>query len=137
MLLSRHSFSPLKLLIPLIFVFGTAIYLFNTPRQNAVPDFTYHDNVAVPDKKGKFVQRFLETEIDGPYDINPLKELCASRNWTEGLIVKCMPPPGGVGNVKNILLNCLRFALEAGGLFPSAVYQDVNSHVTSNWTRRP
>jgi hypothetical protein len=117
MLPSRHSLSPWKVFIPLILIFGTTLYLFNTPRQIPAPNFNYLYNVAVSGKKVAFIQQFLNTDIDGPYDASPLKELCKSRDRTAGLIVKCMPPPGGVGNVKNILLNCLRFAFEAGGSF--------------------
>jgi hypothetical protein len=113
MLSVRPSLSGLKLLIPLLLIVGTTVCLYDTNIQIIVPDLTYQHNGPV-DKKGAFVQEFLETEIDGHYDINPLKDLCATREWKQGLVVKCMPPPGGVGNVKNMLLNCLRFAFEAG-----------------------
>jgi hypothetical protein len=67
--------------------------------------------------KEKFVQDFLDNEIDGPMDLRPLTEFCASRDYVPGLIFKCQPVAGGVGNVKNEMLNCLRFAFEAGGMF--------------------
>lgn len=104
---------PWMLLVPLV-VFVVFVALYNAP--NSIPR-PFNDNFlfgqTIPE--AKFVQTFLENPIDGPHDLAPLRELCASRQWTEGLILKCAPTPGGVGNVRNMLLNCLRFGLEAGG----------------------
>lgn len=69
-------------------------------------------------KKDVFVQQVLQTDIDGPYNIQPLQEFCGSseRVYQPGLIVKCEPPSGGFGNIKNMFLNFIRFAFEAGGV---------------------
>ncbi|TVY40673.1 hypothetical protein LSUB1_G004426 [Lachnellula subtilissima] len=56
----------------------------------------------------------LENEIDGPYNLEPLAALCRSKEYTPGLIIKCKASPGGMGNVRNMMLNCYRFAIEAG-----------------------
>ncbi|KAF8851043.1 hypothetical protein BDZ45DRAFT_661063 [Acephala macrosclerotiorum] len=62
----------------------------------------------------EFLWQEMNTEIDGPYNLEPLKELCRTRNYQPGLIVGCLAPAGGMGNVRNIILNCIRFALEGG-----------------------
>lgn len=71
-------------------------------------------------QKQAFIQTATETAIDGPFDNNAIKSLCASKNWTEGLITTCGTPQGGVSNVRNVFLNCVRYAIEAGGKWPAA-----------------
>ena len=66
-------------------------------------------------QKQVFIQTATQTAIDGPYDDSAIKSLCASKNWTEGLIATCGTPQGGVSNVRNVFLNCVRYAIEAGG----------------------
>lgn len=65
-----------------------------------------------------FIEEAMETEIDGSFNNRTIVELCKTRQWTDGLIVKCDAPEGGVANVRNVVLNCVRYAIEAGGSFP-------------------
>jgi hypothetical protein len=118
---SRISSYIPKLLIPIILIAITGFYLFqsqvNQPVKVDVAAYKHLYNIAASGKKQKFVTEWLKSEIDGPYDVEPLKELCSSpeRKYQPGLIVKCDHPWGGFGNVKNIMLNCIRFAIEGGG----------------------
>ncbi|EDN93985.1 hypothetical protein SS1G_09852 [Sclerotinia sclerotiorum 1980 UF-70] len=79
-------------------------------------DHDYHETirVAVSGKKGVFIQKVLRTDIDGPFDDSPLTELCENIEWREGLVFQCEAPYGGVANIRNTLLNCIRYAIEAG-----------------------
>jgi len=61
-----------------------------------------------------FIDEFLQTDIDGSWQNSTIFELCRSREWVEGLIIKCDATEGGVANVRNVVLNCLRYAIEAG-----------------------
>ncbi|WQF78114.1 Putative GDP-fucose protein O-fucosyltransferase [Colletotrichum destructivum] len=61
-----------------------------------------------------FIKDFLEHEIDGRFDGAAIESLCASKKWTPGLIMSCDAVPGGIGDVRNAHLHCLRFAIEAG-----------------------
>jgi hypothetical protein len=70
---------------------------------------------AVKGKKNIFIQNTLMTEVDGPFDNQTIVDLCAKTQWTPGLIFSCEAPEGGVGNVRNVFLNCVRYAIEAGG----------------------
>ncbi|KAN0122018.1 hypothetical protein V8E51_000344 [Hyaloscypha variabilis] len=65
-------------------------------------------------RKSAFISAAVQTEIDGPFDNSSLVELCASRKWTQGLIFKCEAHRGGIVEARNVMLNCLRFAIEAG-----------------------
>jgi hypothetical protein len=76
-------------------------------------------------QKQAFINVAAQTTIDGPFDNRETRDLCASKNWTEGLISLCMAPQGGIGNVRNVFLNCVRYAIEAGGKCPMADTDDL------------
>lgn len=65
-------------------------------------------------RKGTFVNSLSATDIDGPYDNSTLVELCRSRKWRKGLIFRCEVPSTGLVESRNVMLNCLRFGMEAG-----------------------
>lgn len=65
-------------------------------------------------EKARFVEDFLQNEIDGPFDGEPIATICRNKTWTKGLIFNCDPPAGGIGKVRNAHLNCIRLAIEAG-----------------------
>ena len=95
------------------------------PTLSGAADITHRDykalyQTAVKGKKAWYVESLLaeESEIDGPFNNSTLVELCRTREWTPGLIFKCEAPEGGIGNVRNVFLNCVRYAIEAGGLSP-------------------
>lgn len=67
--------------------------------------------------KEMFIERALSSTIDGKYDGRALNEVCSRTNWTEGLIFSCHGLEGGLGNVRNIFLNCIRYTIEAGGMY--------------------
>lgn len=124
---SRLSFQILRILLPLCLVVATACYLFSQtqiPIFSSVPgsgsslssQFNHLYDVAVSGEKGSFVKKALQTEIDGPFDGEWISRLCNSREWVPGLIAKCDAPQGGIGNVRNVFLNCIRYAIEAGGM---------------------
>lgn len=52
-----------------------------------------------------------------PFIAWPLARLCAeipTTRWTEGLVFLCDNNSGGVGNIRNFILTCVRYAIEAG-----------------------
>ena len=95
------------------FIFpALCLYLYGF---NLMPQFSYiHTNSLA---RSKWIEAALETEIDGPLDISALKELCSRKQWRKGLVFECPRPAGGVGNVRNKVLTCVRYAIEAGGTF--------------------
>jgi hypothetical protein len=99
----------------LALVLGIAYYLFHAPGDTSLPTFNSPSN-NVKSTKEIFVEQMLEEEVDGPYNLEPLAALCRSKEQTPGLIVHCKASPGGMGNVRNMMLNCYRFAIEAGGM---------------------
>lgn len=133
MLFAGPSPTLLKFLIPALLIFCTTYYLLHTSNQFAKhnyddPSSPEHNLPYVPKPsetpipaaftknyiKKNFIKAVVDNEVDGPMNLEPLTDLCRNTQWQDGLIVKCQPLPGGIGNVRNMFLNCLRFAIEAG-----------------------
>lgn len=73
------------------------------------------------DEKKLFLADFLAHELDGPFEGTELAKLCANRTWfpeNKAVILTCEAVPGGLGEVKNGHLSCIRFAIEIGGAYP-------------------
>jgi hypothetical protein len=69
-------------------------------------------------EKEAFIEKILGTEIDGPFDAKPLQDLCARTVWQEGLVMSCEATRGGgMGNIRNVFVDCVRFVIEAGGTY--------------------
>ena len=100
-------------LVVVLLVFSTGYYLYQDGY-----DYHYVYHVVVTGRKAAFIEEILENDIDGPFDNSTLAALCSSKKWIPGLIFKCGPAPGVVGDVRNTFLNCVRYAIEAGGLYP-------------------
>jgi hypothetical protein len=77
-----------------------------------------------------FIQTATQTAIDGLFDDSAIKNLCASKNWTEDLIATCRIPQGAVSNVRNVFLNCVRYTIEAGGELARAILESLIPQVS-------
>lgn len=110
MLASSQLFNLLKFAVPLIVITWTLAYFTTSPS-------TYREYLRkFKDEKQLFISDFLEHEIDGQFDGSSITELCKRKTWTPGLFLSCDSPAGGVSIVKNAHLNCIRFAIEMGGM---------------------
>jgi hypothetical protein len=81
------------------------------------------------DEKARFVDEYLDTEVGVAFDGDAITTLCLNKTWTKDLIFQCEPAPGGIGMVRNAHLNCVRFAIEAGGK-PSGDPYDLQDSVS-------
>lgn len=114
MLNSSRLFRTLRYSV-LVLLFLFAIPLLNHPSAREKYAELIGDH---KDEKGLFVADYLENEIDGSFNGSELAKLCASKVWRrddEAIILTCQPVPGGIGEVKNGHLQCIRFAIEIGG----------------------
>ncbi|KAH7319421.1 hypothetical protein BKA65DRAFT_101762 [Rhexocercosporidium sp. MPI-PUGE-AT-0058] len=61
-----------------------------------------------------------------PLNSPAIKKLCASTQWNTSVVFTCQAPSGGVAEVRNSLLGCVRFAMAAGGslIVPRIVVND-------------
>lgn len=69
---------------------------------------------AFQNEKKLFITDFLKHEIDGSFDGLGIAQVCENNTWTNDLYLSCDSPAGGVGNVKNAHLTCIRLAIEMG-----------------------
>ncbi|KAH6689161.1 hypothetical protein F5X68DRAFT_255032 [Plectosphaerella plurivora] len=98
----------LKIGVPVFFIVWTLVY-FGLARAR-------YDEVVrgLSSPKTIFINDFLGNEIDGKFEGRGIAKLCKSKIWTPGLVMSCDPAPGGVGEVRNANLNCIRIAIEVG-----------------------
>ncbi len=94
-------------------IFGcviAAIILFRMDYQDRHPpeyDLSTRDD---------FMKAVLENDINGHFDPKPIRKVCDGIKWQRELTFVCEAPQGGVGNVRNVFLGCLRYTIEAGGM---------------------
>ncbi|RDW84330.1 hypothetical protein BP6252_01920 [Coleophoma cylindrospora] len=64
----------------------------------------------------------------------PIKELCSKTEWNPNLIFTCDNNHGGVGHVRNSILNCVRYAMQAGAslVMPNIALRDIEVHMLQN-----
>jgi hypothetical protein len=67
--------------------------------------------------KDEFIAALLREPVEGLLDPDPIRKKCDETKFQEGLVWHCAAVVGGIGNVANMLLNCVRYAIEAGGMF--------------------
>lgn len=65
--------------------------------------------------ENSFIKQLLDNDLNPQFVGTALTEVCKSKRWKSGLIFSCDPAEGGIGNIRNIILNCVRYAIEAGG----------------------
>ena len=53
-------------------------------------------------------------DFDGEYVGWPLQRVCQETRWTPGLTFVCDNNSGGIGNIRNFILTCVRYAIDAG-----------------------
>jgi hypothetical protein len=53
-------------------------------------------------------------DFNGEYVGWPLERVCKETKWTPGLVYVCDNNSGGIGNIRNFILTCIRYAIDAG-----------------------
>lgn len=61
-----------------------------------------------------------------PIESEAIKSICADTQWNSSMVFTCDKSVGGVGNIRNSILNCVRYAISAGGslVVPSIVLRN-------------
>lgn len=106
-------------LIPLYYI----SYVHNSPTTNnnstsvnsASHSFSISSNPFHRDlPRDEFVRLALNRQVNDPFNISAISNLCRSRPARSDIIIKCQPGNGGVGNIRSYMLHCTRFAMEVG-----------------------
>lgn len=66
--------------------------------------------------RAEWIQTAMDHPIDRVVSQGPIADLCESTTWKEGLVFNCTQVNGGFGNIRSNILNCLRYAIDAGGM---------------------
>ncbi|CZS94898.1 uncharacterized protein RCO7_06506 [Rhynchosporium graminicola] len=124
MAIKQRKGTAIQLSIALLFLSFTIIYFCSRDSditKVTKPDYknilqTATSIVKPSSKKNTFINSLLldKSEIDGAFDNTTITKLCKTTEWTEGLIFRCEGAEGGIANVRNVVLNCVRYAIEAG-----------------------
>ncbi|TVY46873.1 hypothetical protein LOCC1_G002790 [Lachnellula occidentalis] len=70
--------------------------------------------VAVEKTKETMTLNLHDYDFNGNYVGWPLERVCKETKWTPGLVYVCDNNSGGIGNIRNFILTCVRYAIEAG-----------------------
>lgn len=54
------------------------------------------------------------SKADAPFIGWPLTRICNETVWTPGVVFMCDNNSGGIGNIRNYMLTCIRYAIEVG-----------------------
>ncbi|KAK3374705.1 hypothetical protein B0H63DRAFT_255644 [Podospora didyma] len=64
---------------------------------------------------GPIRQNSLDLSLpDAPFIGWPLERVCKETSWTPGIVFVCDDNSGGIGNIRNYILTCIRYAIEGG-----------------------
>ncbi|KAL2065577.1 hypothetical protein VTL71DRAFT_3247 [Oculimacula yallundae] len=61
-----------------------------------------------------------------PVKSESIKSVCDETQWNQSIVFKCDASVGGIGNIRNSILNCVRYAISAGAglVIPTIVMRD-------------
>jgi hypothetical protein len=116
--------SNVRAVLLFLLISSTIVYLklYGHPTTSILPPArieTEQDEYAIAQDENETeplsAEMFYESAIDSDFDPVAFQELCANKKWNEDLIIQCAAPQGGIGNVRNVFLTCVRYTIEAGG----------------------
>lgn len=97
----------------------------------------------LPSHRGGGGQPPEEVQHDDLFSIPPvneesIKSVCRATQWNESLVFTCNESFGGIGNIRNSVLLCVRFAMQAGAslVLPQILRRDddITNYKTQNTT---
>lgn len=69
---------------------------------------------AIPTSSLPKIFNLEDYNFDGEYVGWPLKRVCDEAEWQPGLTFVCDNNSGGIGNIRNFILTCIRYGIDAG-----------------------
>ena len=96
-----------RILLVISLISLTAIWLWYRPQTVSLPvSAIISDPLVKPD---------LDlSRPDAPFVSWPLARVCKEASWRAGIVFICDNNSGGIGNIRNYILTCLRYGIEAG-----------------------
>ncbi|KAG9247473.1 hypothetical protein BJ878DRAFT_414771 [Calycina marina] len=69
---------------------------------------------AIPISSSPHLFNLHDYNFDGEYIGWPLQRVCNETQWQPGLTFICDNNSGGIGNIRNFILTCIRYGIDAG-----------------------
>lgn len=71
--------------------------------------------------KEKFIADIISSAVEDDFDQSHIRKMCDSQKWDQRVVFRCHGIIGGIGNIRQELLHCIRYAIDAGAglLLPS------------------
>ncbi|KAL3425133.1 hypothetical protein PVAG01_04414 [Phlyctema vagabunda] len=103
--------------------------VFSDPPETSLPVFDTDD-------KETFISYITDANETIKYEA--IQSVCDKKIWREDVVFNCDMIAGGIGNVRNHVLNCIRYVMEAGGslIVPRIMRrnpQDISEIETRDW----
>ncbi|KAL1896760.1 hypothetical protein Sste5346_004393 [Sporothrix stenoceras] len=98
--------------IILIYSISVVLALFIILKVGGIDSFR-----AIPHIIGTNTHTSHQTDLslpDAPFISWPLARICQETIWRPGLVFACNNNSGGIGNIRNFVLTCLRYAITVG-----------------------
>lgn len=120
------------LILSLLFLYYCSYHV----QRNSQNDFIITKPPATPpqplDDIDQFVATSLRVQVDDPFNISSITELCASSPWQPQIVLNLDDANGGIGNVRGNILDFVFFAIVTGSSiilphFASRSTQDISS----------
>ncbi|KAK4120304.1 hypothetical protein N657DRAFT_649372 [Parathielavia appendiculata] len=101
---------PRGVLLTICVIFLTTIWLCWLPKMSLYVGGAPNQNRPPTARQSIDLSR-----ADSPFIGWPLERVCRERtSWTPGIVFVCDNNSGGIGNIRNYILTCFRYAIEAG-----------------------
>lgn len=86
-------------------------------------------NTTSPDPPNSESEAITDAFDFAPLESESIKSICDEAQWNQSIVFRCDASVGGIGNVRNSILNCVRYAISAGAglVVPTIVVRDTDN----------
>jgi hypothetical protein len=105
-----------------VFVIAVTWVLFDRPCFSQMPRHICSTQLEFPEGAFDFpdADSLESSSTEDAFDFPPvesesIKSLCDDVDWNPEVVFTCDKSVGGIGNIRNSILNCVRYAISAGG----------------------
>ncbi|KAH7410646.1 hypothetical protein BKA64DRAFT_638309 [Cadophora sp. MPI-SDFR-AT-0126] len=64
--------------------------------------------------KEDFVAEAMSAAVEDDFDYGYIAEMCDEQKWDDSVVFECQNLIGGIGNLRQEILHCIRYAIDAG-----------------------
>ncbi|KAH6714165.1 hypothetical protein BKA61DRAFT_674777 [Leptodontidium sp. MPI-SDFR-AT-0119] len=64
--------------------------------------------------KEEFISQAMSSAIQDDFDYGYIAQMCEEQQWDDSIVFECQNLIGGIGNLRQEILHCIRYAIDAG-----------------------